>query len=171
MKFPGNSGSFTIAAACLIPLLVACNDREPAGDTGQIAAPVEWATGTIQIKTESDTIPVQVEIAETDEQRAYGLMHRTSLPQSAGMLFVYDRVQPGEAGFWMFNTRIPLDIAFLDSEGTIVSIRQMEPCTSPYPQWCPSYEAGAPFQYALEMNLGWFQRQGVGIGDRVDINL
>ncbi|CAN5790862.1 hypothetical protein BH23GEM6_BH23GEM6_01500 [soil metagenome] len=171
MKLRRASGSLKAVAASLFLLLVGCGDRDSAGASDAIPSPVEWDTGTVQIQTRTETIPVQVEIAETDEQRAYGLMHRTSLPESAGMLFVYDSVQPGEAGFWMFNTRIPLDIAFIDSDGTIVSIRQMEPCTSPSPQWCPSYEAGSPFQYALEMNHGWFERHGVGLGDRVVVGL
>ncbi len=150
-------------------LISACGDRSP--DPAADAAPpaVTWERDTITIRTASDTVAIEVEIAQTDEQRAYGLMNRTSLPETAGMLFVYDTPQPAEGSFWMFNTRIPLDIAFLDEQGTIVSIRQMEPCASPYPQWCPSYEAGAPFRFALEVNLGWFQRHGVGVGDRIDL--
>lgn len=147
----------------------ACDDRQGGMEEEAVPPAVTWERAEAQVETETDTIPIQVEIAATDEQRAFGLMNRDSLPESEGMLFVYDTIQPAEGSFWMFNTRIPLDIAFLDENGTIVSIRQMEPCASPYPQWCPSYESGAPFQYALEMQLGWFEERGVGVGDRVHV--
>jgi uncharacterized protein len=160
-------GSRTVFLACLLLGPVGCGDSDEAGDTSAALPNIAWETGEVRIETADDTIPVRVEIAASDEQRALGLMHRTSLPEDSGMLFAYDTLQPAEGSFWMFNTRIPLDIAFLDADGVIVSIRQMEPCASPYPQWCPSYEAGAPFQYALEMNLGWFERRGAAVGDRV----
>jgi uncharacterized protein len=157
------------APALALFLAAGCGDREPEPGAGDAPPPVQWERGEIAVISATDSIPLQVEIAQTDEQRAYGLMNRTSLPEQAGMLFRYDALQPAEGSFWMFNTRIPLDIAFIGPEGSIVSIRQMEPCASPYPQWCPSYEAGAPFQYALEVNLGWFERHGVGIGDRITL--
>jgi uncharacterized membrane protein (UPF0127 family) len=81
------------------------------------------------------------------------------------MLFIYNTVQDSAASFWMFRTRIPLDIAFVDSAGVIRSIQQMQPCDSPNPQLCRTYPANARFKYALEMNLGFFARQGVNIGD------
>jgi uncharacterized protein len=171
MKLSVAGSRAVFLAACLLFGPVGCGDRDEVEDTSPLLPTVTWDTGEVRVQTTEDTIPVRVEIAATDEQRAVGLMHRTSLPENAGMLFVYDTLQPPEGSFWMFNTRIPLDIAFLDADGVIVSIRQMEPCASPYPQWCPSYEAGAAFQYALEMNLGWFQRQGAGVGDRIVLPL
>jgi uncharacterized protein len=156
-----------VARLLLLAMVAACGDREAERSTEAAPPPVQWERAEIAIRTATDSIPLQVEISETDEQRAYGLMNRSSLPETSGMLFVYEAAQPAEGSFWMFNTRIPLDIAFLDGDGTIVSIRQMEPCASPYPQWCPSYEAGAPFQHALEVNLGWFERHRVAVGDRV----
>jgi uncharacterized protein len=161
-RFPG-----LVLLAGLVLGVGACGDSEEAAAPAAVPPPVTWEREEIRVLTAADTLPIQVEIAENDEQRAYGLMNRNSLPASSGMLFVYDQPQPAEGSFWMFNTRIPLDIAFLDADGSIVSIRQMEPCASPYPQWCPSYESGAPFQYALEMNLGWFEQNRVGVGDRV----
>ena len=124
-------------------------------------------TMTLRIETAEDTFRLHAEIAESDEQRSFGLMERTSLPEDAGMLFVYDEPQPGGAGFWMFHTLIPLDIAFIDADGRIVAILRMEPCESPYPQWCPSYAPGVAYRSALEVNAGYFAKRGIRIGDRV----
>jgi uncharacterized membrane protein (UPF0127 family) len=93
-----------------------------------------------------------------------GLMERRHLAPSAGMLFVYDSTQPPDAGFWMFRTRIPLDIAFLDSAGVVRSVRTMQPCEARIAQGCPTYNPDVPYRYALEVNAGYFQQHGVGVG-------
>jgi uncharacterized membrane protein (UPF0127 family) len=112
-------------------------------------------------------LSVRVEVAERDDQRVYGLMERTSLDDDAGMVFLYDDVQGAESGFWMYRTRIALDIAFFDSAGRIVAIRQMEPCASPNPDHCPPYSPGQSYTGALEVNHGWFARHGVTVGDHI----
>jgi uncharacterized membrane protein (UPF0127 family) len=156
-------------ATLLLALLAGCADEEPPAPAADVdAAPiVAFDTTRIQIITETDTIPLRVEVAATGEQRAMGLMERQQLPTDAGMLFTYPATQPAEAGFWMFRTRIPLDIAFVDESGRIVAIRAMEPCASPDPRWCPTYEPGAPYRTALEVSRGWFQERGVDVGDQV----
>jgi uncharacterized protein len=152
-------------AALLVTNAVACErDGSP---PAELPPPVAFDTATARIETMADTLRVRVEIAERDEQRAYGLMERTSLLEDAGMIFLYRQQQPGSAGFWMYRTRIPLDIAFLDGDGTIVAILAMEPCPSPDPRWCPTYAPEVPYHAALEMNLGWFARNQVRVGDRV----
>ncbi len=83
------------------------------------------------------------------------------------MIFIFQQEQPPDGVFWMYNTLIPLSIAFMDKDGTIGNIRQMEPCPSQYPQYCPNYEARVPYWSALEVNLGYFEEHGIGIGDRV----
>jgi uncharacterized protein len=128
---------------------------------------VEFGSGVVMIATRTDTFTVRVEVAETDQQRRIGLMRRPQLPEDSGMIFLFPEEQSAENVFWMFNTLIPLSIAFLDGEGRIGSIREMEPCPSPYPQYCPGYEAGVPFRAALEVNRGYFERRGIGVGDRV----
>lgn len=128
---------------------------------------IEFATGAVTIEAEDTVYGLRVEIAQSPAQRAQGLMRRTSLDEDAGMIFLFDEEQPADGVFWMFNTLIPLSIAFLDSGGAIVSIRDMEPCTSPYPQWCPTYESGMPFHAALEVSRGYFEARGIGLGDRV----
>jgi uncharacterized protein len=129
--------------------------------------PVEFATGTVRIQDGERTHTVRVEIAETAEQRERGLMYRTFMPEDAGMLFVYPNETPG--GFWMFNTRIPLSIAFTRLEGMIFQILDMEPCPSDYASMCPTYPARLPFRYALETNQGWFARNGVQPGAEISL--
>ena len=111
-----------------------------------------------------------MEIAENEDQRAHGLMERSHLPADAGMMFLYPERQEPTAGFWMYRTLIPLDIAFLDDDGRIVAIRAMEPCASPNPRVCRIYEPGVPYRSALEVNRGYFARHGVELGDRVVLN-
>lgn len=124
-------------------------------------------SGLVRIETAEDTIRLNVEIAETPEQKRTGLMERRVLPDDEGMLFVYEEEQAPTDPFYMFRTRIPLDIAFMDATGRVVAIRQMEPCTSPDPRWCERYPPGVPYHAALEVNLGFLERHGIGIGDRV----
>jgi uncharacterized membrane protein (UPF0127 family) len=136
---------FAVVAAAIV--IVGCApDEEPAEEPL-----VSFRTSFICVATADDTLRVPVEIAENDDQRAYGLMERTRLDPGAGMLFRYTEPQPAESGFWMYRTRIPLDIAFIDSAGAIRSIQSMEPCASPNPQFCRSYPAGTEFQAAMRV--------------------
>jgi uncharacterized membrane protein (UPF0127 family) len=132
------------------------------------AAPlITFDTSHVRIVSKTDTIPLLVELARTSNEKTMGLMERTHLADSAGMLFIYDGMQPANAGFWMFRTKIPLDIAFVDSAGVIRSIRNMVPCTTATAVNCPTYEPGVPYRAALEVNAGFFQARKVAIGDRV----
>ena len=102
---------------------------------------------------------ISAEVARTPEQRATGLMHRKSMPAHAGMLFVFE--QPEPLCFWMKNTLIPLSIAFLLDDGTILNIEEMRP------QTLDSHCSQRPVRFALEMNSGWFSRRGLKPGDRI----
>ncbi|WP_353979951.1 DUF192 domain-containing protein [Salinicola endophyticus] len=112
---------------------------------------------------------LRIEVAATAEQRARGLMARDALPEDAGMLFLYRAEQPGSSAYWMYRTRIPLDIAFLGADGTIRALRTMPPCRAEMPSRCPAYAAGVEFRAALETNAGYFAQRGLGVGDRVDL--
>jgi uncharacterized membrane protein (UPF0127 family) len=151
-----------------IVLLLGCasEDAETEPDYSGLG---NFDTAVVAIVRASDTLRISAEIAETEDQRQLGLMERRSLPDQHGMIFVYDSVQDAASSFWMFRTRIPLDIAFADSMGVIRSIQQMQPCESPNPQLCRTYPAQTRYKYALEMNLGFFEQQGVNIGDTVRI--
>ncbi|TVP72550.1 MAG: DUF192 domain-containing protein, partial [Gemmatimonadales bacterium] len=120
-------------------------------------------------RSAGDDLEIEVEVAKSQEQRTRGLGRRDALDDDAGMIFLFEEMRGGDEGFWMFRTRIPLDIAFLDEDGTILDILGMDPCESPNPEFCPVYSPGVPYQFALEMNLGWFQAHDVAAGDRVDL--
>lgn len=115
--------------------------------------------------SDTQTVPINVELAISSSERQTGLMERDALDENAGMLFVYDEPRPPSHTFWMYKTRIPLDIAFIGPEGTIRAIRSMVPCTTGANS-CPTYPAGVSFTRALEMNLGFFRANGIGVGDR-----
>lgn len=104
---------------------------------------------------------VTAEVARTDEERGRGLMNRESLGPDAGMLFIFP--EQSVRSFWMQNTYIPLDIAFMDREFLVVDIQQMEPMST------TSHTSRAPAMYALEVNQGWFEAHGVRVGDRPEV--
>lgn len=143
--------------------LAACQPSD--ADTVDDAPAMAFDTATVYIATARDTIRVMAEVARTGEQRTMGLMERHTLPDSAGMLFVYETDQAPNAGFWMFRTRIPLDIAFADSSGRIVAIRTMAPCEARLAAGCPGYEPGHSYRSALEVNAGFFARHGITAGN------
>jgi hypothetical protein len=105
-----------------------------------------------------------IELATTPEARSCGLSLRDNLSANRGMLFVY--AEPEVLTFWMKNTRMPLSIAFIDTAGRIVSIQKM----NPFPI-TTVYESPVPALYALEVNQGWFEENGVGVGDAVEFRL
>jgi uncharacterized membrane protein (UPF0127 family) len=119
---------------------------------------------TLVIETDDGEKEIAVEIADTDDERAVGLMGRTSLPADAGMLFVYPG--PTAGAYWMKDTLIPLSIAFYDVDGTILRILDMEPCRR---DPCPVYDPGVRYAGALEVNQGAFERWGVREGDRLEL--
>lgn len=159
------SGTLALALAALLAL-AGCGDDAPVAEPAT-APPMAFDTARVLLVTASDTTALRVELALRAEQWNMGLMERPSLPDSAGMLFDFGEERPAGTGFWMFRTLIPLDIAFLDETGTIVGVATMQPCTSPEPRWCRTYSPGVPYHGALEVNAGFLQRAGVGVGDRV----
>ena len=97
-----------------------------------------------------------VEIAATPEVRNRGLMFRKSLPTDHGMLFVFEH--DSLTCFWMRNTPLPLSIAFIDTDGVIINVRDMQPNSDA--EHCPN----RPMRYALEMRQGWFGQYGIKAG-------
>jgi uncharacterized membrane protein (UPF0127 family) len=103
---------------------------------------------------------LSVRIADSESERAEGLMGVRNLPADEGMAFVFQ--DPSSATFWMQDTLIPLAIAFVGEDGHILTITEMTPCrTDP----CPTYAADGPYTLAVEANAGWFGANGVGVGD------
>ena len=104
-------------------------------------------------------LPLKIEIPQTPGEFKTGLMFRESLDTDSGMLFVFDRV--AQQSFHMSHTTIPLDIAFIDEEGCIESIKELTPLRRE-----PVY-SNAPVLYALEVNRGWFAENEVKVGDQI----
>lgn len=110
-----------------------------------------------KISIEGQTL--DVEIANTHESRAQGLMGRKELLDGYGMLFIYEKEQ--RLVFWMKDTLIPLSIAFFNSDREIVNILDMDP---PIGQTYVRYRSSAPAMYALEVPQGWFEKHHIQRG-------
>ena len=102
---------------------------------------------------------IRAEVAADFSTRGRGLMHRKGLAPNAGMLFIFDG--PSQQCMWMKNTYIPLSVAFLDEEGTIINIADMQPHSE------QSHCSVQPALYALEMTRGWFAERGIKAGSRL----
>ena len=165
MKLLTRPVALTILLAAGASLLAGCGGENAKEDEDAYAHVMAFDTARVRLARSSDTIPLRVELAVKPEQRSMGLMERRRLDQNAGMLFVYDSTQPPDAGFWMYRTRIPLDIAFADSAGVIRSIRSMVPCPTTLAEGCPTYTPDVAYQYALEVNVGYFSQHGVAVGN------
>ena len=99
---------------------------------------------------------LDVQVAQTPQERQIGLMFRRDMPQHEGMLFVFEQAAP--QCFWMRNTLIPLTAAFLADDGTIVNLADMRP------QSDDLHCSTQPVRYVLEMNQGWFARRNIQAG-------
>lgn len=102
---------------------------------------------------------IQAQMASTPQQRAVGLMHRADMPTNEGMLFVFE--QPAVQCFWMKNTLLPLTAAFVQDDGTVVNLADMQP------QSLDSHCSTKPVRYVLEMHQGWFAKRGIQNGFRL----
>ena len=99
---------------------------------------------------------IQAELAQTPDQRSIGLMFRKSMGANEGMLFAFE--QPAKQCFWMKNTLLPLSIAFVSADGTVVNIDDMKP------QTLESHCSVKEVPFVLEMNAGWFAKRGIKAG-------
>lgn len=102
---------------------------------------------------------IEAEVAADNPARMQGLMQRKSMPAQHGMLFVF--AQDARHCMWMKNTFLPLSVAFLDAQGRILNVEEMQPQTE------NNHCAAQPARYALEMNAGWFGQRGIKAGDRI----
>jgi uncharacterized protein len=119
-----------------------------------------WADALPSINLKISQYQIKAEVASTPSSQQLGLMYRKSMPEQNGMLFVFDQ----KAGhcFWMRNTLIPLSIAFIDDDGKIVNIEEMQEQTEQ--NHCPV----KPIRFALEMNSQWFQKRQITAGKAVE---
>lgn len=154
-----------MTSAVLAAGLIACGSNQ--SEDADPPPVLVFASTQMRLIAGSDTLRLLTELATSPEQQTLGLMERRHLADSAGMLFLYSDEQSDSAGFWMYRTRIPLDIAFMDATGTVRAIKQMAPCPTTLAAGCPSYLPGVPYRAALEVSAGYFARQKVGLGARV----
>ena len=131
-----------------------CSDpvSRPA-DAGSTRANVAIRDGGLVIFG-SDT--VVVEVADSRQEQERGLMDRESVPDGTGMLFVFEREE--SQSFWMENTPVSLDVAFLDASLRIVDIQTMQALST------TPHTSKRPAQYALEVRAGWFESRGIQLG-------
>lgn len=102
---------------------------------------------------------IKAEVARTAQQHQIGLMHRQSMGLNEGMLFIFEK--PAQQCFWMKNTLIPLAIAFVADDGTVVNVDEMQP------QTLESHCSSKPVRHVLEMNAGWFTKRGIKAGSKL----
>jgi uncharacterized protein len=144
----------------------AAQSPQPVASPSSLEPSEGFETAAITLSDGNEQIPMPVWIAGDEALRQRGLMGRESMPSDAGMLFVFET--PTIGGFWMKDTLIPLSIAFIDEDGQVLQILDMQPCTAdPCEIYTP--DPGAPYLYALEANLGYFDDHGIGPGWSVDL--
>jgi len=129
--------------------------------SGHGAAATALPTRTISVQAGGAPVTLTVEIASTESEREQGLMYRQSLAETAGMLFLFPA--PSSVGFWMKNTYIPLDIAYLDDLGRVMQIVHGKPLSEALLSPASSYHA------VLEVAGGWFERHSLGVGATVTL--
>ena len=138
-------------AAALLVLATALGAEAAAQAKAQPTLPTVKLTAGIHVIT--------AEAATTDQTRRVGLMHRERLAPNHGMLFVFE--DKSQQCFWMRNTPLPLTIAFIEDDGTIVQLADMAPRTE------VSHCSQKAVRFALEMEQGWFAKRGIAPGARV----
>jgi hypothetical protein len=134
---------FALVAACAATLAFA---QDP-----QMSLP--------RVKLGAGMHQIDAQVAASQDERMTGLMFRQEMPQQEGMLFVFE--YPSQQCFWMKNTLLPLSVAFVADDGTIVNIDEMAP------QTLDSHCSTKPVRYVLEMNKGWFAKKGIKAGTRL----
>ena len=134
--------ALSIAVSALAPLTATAQDQPQ--------------TNLPRVQLQAGMHNIQAQVAVTPDQRATGLMFRREMPQHEGMLFVFE--QPSVQCFWMKNTLLPLSIAFLADDGTVVNLTDMKP------QTLDGHCSDKPVRFVLEMNQGWFAKRGIKPG-------
>jgi uncharacterized protein len=145
----------TLALAVAVSGLVACGGTDH---------PPDRPPATVAFDG-SDAV-LYVAVADTAEEQRKGLMGVDVLPADEGMAFVFD--EPSGSTFWMKDTLVPLSIAFVDANGRVIGVRDMQPCKA---DPCPTYGIGEPYVLAIEANLGWFEEAGVEVGDHAELSV
>ena len=140
--------------ACLLLVgalvLTGCSSSsaEPAAPPPSAAPPSPTASaGDERVRAVLDGVELELEVADTPQERAIGLMRRESVPPGTGMVFLYD--EPSEGRYYMFQVPIPLRAVFV-RDGRVVSTVVMPPCGLDDPSACPTYGADGPYDTVVE---------------------
>ena len=159
-------GPGRLLAACFLAIpLWSCqpggpaNDTQPGPEASRAATPAGPDRGLAWVILGEDT--VRAEIARTAEERSQGLKDRDFLVPGTGMIFVFDDEEV--RSFWMQDTFIALDIAYLDANARIIDIQQMEPQTTRL------HTSSGPAMFALEVPQGWFAAMEIDVGVEAEI--
>lgn len=151
-----------LAALAVASMILSCEHRTlpPTATAGSPAADQRVREPVVVLP---DGFEVALELATNDETRAQGLMYRESVLPGRGMLFLFP--QPGHHSFWMKDTLVPLDMIWLDREGTVLSLhRDVPPCKA---DPCPNYDPGVVASFVLELGGGEAARHGVEVGSKL----
>jgi uncharacterized membrane protein (UPF0127 family) len=154
-----------------VALAVACSSGDdlspapastlPSSPGGSPASSASAETVKLVFAGPEEEHELLAEVAASPARRATGLMHRESLAEDAGMLFVWPQDTTG--AFWMRNTLVPLSVAFVRADGTIIHLADMEPLTE------DRHVSPEPYRFAVEANQGWFRDRGIEAGSRVEL--
>jgi len=165
-----------VALVICVALLAACGDDDdaPSDATGS-GTPVPTLspspgpeitllpTAAVTFETaDGESVDLTVEVADEPAEMSRGLMFREVLGEDDGMIFVWADDHAG--GFWMRNTLVPLSIAFVLADGTIMHIEDMQPLTD------DQHTPPEAYRYAIEVNQGWYAENGIEVGDTVDVS-
>ena len=153
----GSRGLFSAALALILCAPLGCDRSAPTGPASGPDQPQRLATATIRV----GQAPLVVEVARTRDEQGKGMMFRKSLGPDEAMLFIADR--DTNLSFWMKNTYVDLDLAYIRSDGVIVQIERMKALDTE-----PVF-AREPARFTLEVPPGWFAAHGVGVGAKVEI--
>lgn len=152
---------------CFLPLLGGLLLAAGACASNARPDPADVSFSTTRAWIDGRDAELTVELACTFEQWSVGLSGRDGLDPGTGMLFLFDEPRGPEEEFWMWRTPFPLDIAFLDVDGTILRIGSMASCPAGDPEECPRYAAQVEHHGALEVPAGWLAERGIVEGDRL----
>lgn len=147
----------TVATATAVPPTATSVPATPTATP----RPVEDGIFVVVVSQGGVSTEVRVEVAATLDERQRGLMFRKELAEDAGMLFLFGR--DVQTGFWMRNTYLPLDIAYIGADRRVIEIKQGKPLDE------TPLTPGEKYLYVLEVNAGWFERHGMGPGAMVTL--
>ena len=153
----GSRGLFSAALALILCAPLGCDRAAPPSSAAGPDQPQRLATATIRV----GSTPLVVEVARTREEQGKGMMFRKHLGPDEAMLFIADR--DTNLSFWMKNTYVDLDLAFIRSDGTVVQVERMTALNTD-----PVY-ANQPARFTLEAPAGWFAAHGIGVGTKVEV--